>query len=143
MKKLRIVKHDRAAKPIGMYFCDGGSDENPRFPKTLDIAIQIFRKYNLDALLISTHTPGLSTSNQVESRMAPLCKALSEILSPYETFETNLDSSRKTIETNLEKRNFKAAGEILTKVWEEIVHDNFPPDYVQTVANGPVDLNEK
>ena len=143
MKKLRIVKYESAVKPIGMYFCDGGSDENPRFPKTLDIAIQIFRKYNLDALLISTHAPGLPTSNQVESRMAPLSKALSEILPPHETFETNLDSSRKTIDTNLEKRNFKAAGEILADVWEEIVLDDFPPDYAQTVANGPVDLNDK
>ena len=40
---------------------------------------------------------------------------------PHETFGTYLDLSRKTIDTNLEKRNFKAAGDILAKVWEEIV----------------------
>ena len=113
----KLVKHENAAKPIGMVFCDGGPDENPRFPKTLDISIQHFKKYNLDALLISTHAPGLSAYNEVERRMVPLSKALFGILLPHETFWTHLDSSRKTIDTNLEKRNFKAAGKILAKVW--------------------------
>ena len=72
-------------------------------------------------LLISKRAPGLSAYNQVERRMASLNKALSGILLPYETFGTYLDLSRKTIDTNLEKRNFKAAGDILAKVWEEIV----------------------
>ena len=93
-----------------MFFCDGGPDENPRFPKILDVAIQHFKKYNLDALLISTHAPGLSTYNQVERRMAPLSKALSGVLLPRETFGTHLDSLRKTIDTNLEKRNSKVPG---------------------------------
>ena len=57
--------------------------------------------------------------------MAPMSKALSGILLPHEIFGTHLDSSRKTICTNLEKHNFKAGGEILAKVWEEIVLDNF------------------
>ena len=141
----KLVKHENAAKPIGMVFFDGGPDENPRFPKTLDISIQHFKKYNLDALLISTHAPGLSAYNQVERRMAPLSKALSGILLSHETFWTHLDSSRKTIDTNLEKRNFKAAGKILAKVWEEIVLGNFPvvADYVENATKDPVDLNEK
>ena len=141
----KLVKHENAAKPIGMVFCDGGPDENPRFPKTLDVSIQHFKKYNLDALLISTHAPGLSAYNEVERRMVPLSKALFGILLPHETFWTHLDSSRKTIDTNLEKRNFKAAGKILAKVWEEIVLGNFPvvADYVENATKDPVDLNEK
>ena len=73
--------------------------------------------------------------------MALLSKALSGILLPYET----LDSSRKNINTNLEKRNFKAAGEILAKVWEEIVLHNFlaVADYVENAAKDHIDLNEK
>ena len=128
----KAVKHENAAKPIGMFFCDRSPNENPRFPKTLDVAIQHFEKHNLDALLISTHAPGLYAYNQVERGMAPLSKALSEIFLPHETFGTHLDLSRKSIDTNLEKRNFKAAGEILAIVCEEIVHDNFPvaADYV-------------
>ena len=58
--------------------------------------------------------------------MTPLSKTMSGILLSHEMFETHLDSSRKTIGTNLEKRYFKTAGEILAKVWEEIVLDNFP-----------------
>ena len=79
------------------------------------------------------------------SRMAPLSKALSGILLPLETFGTHLDSSRKTVDTNLEKCYFKAAGEILAKVWEEIVLDNFPvvADYVENTAKDPRDLNKK
>ena len=122
--------------------CDGRPDENPRFSKTLYVAIQHFKKYNLDALLISKNAPGLSAYNQVGRRMAPLSKALSGILSPHETFKTILDSSRKTIGTNLEKRNFKAVFEILAKVWEEIVLDNFPI-VVDYVKNDPINLNEK
>ena len=108
----------------------------------MDFAIQHFKKHNLDALLISTHAPVLSAYNQVEKKMAPLSKALSEILLSHETFGTHLDTSRKTIDTNLEKRNFKEACKILAKVWEEIVLDNFP-DYAQYAAKKPVDLNEK
>ena len=47
-----------------MFFCDGDPDENPRFPKTLNVAIKHYKKYNLDALLISTYAPGLSAYNQ-------------------------------------------------------------------------------
>ena len=52
---------------------------------------------------------------------------------------------RKAIDTNLEKRNFKATGEILAKVGEEVVLYNFPvvADYVKNAAKDPVDLNEK
>ena len=140
----KVVKHENAVKPIGMVFCDGGPDENPRFPKTLDVSIQHFKKYNLDALLISTHAPSMSAYNEVERRMVPLSKALFGILLPHETSWTHLDSSRKTIDTNLEKRNFKAAGKILAKVWEQIVLDNFPvvADYVESATKDPVDLNE-
>lgn len=51
-------------------------------------------------------------------RMAPLSEALSVLLLPRETFGTHLDSSRKTKDTNLEKRNSKTGGEIFAKVCE-------------------------
>ena len=35
----KVVKHENFIKPIGMFFCDGGADENPIFPKTLDVVI--------------------------------------------------------------------------------------------------------
>ena len=102
-----------------MFFCvcDGRPDEYPRFPKTLDVAKQHFKKYNLDALLISTIVPGLSAYNQAERErgMAPLSETLSRILLPHERFGTHLNLSRKTIDTNQEKHIFKAAGKILVK----------------------------
>ena len=63
-------------KPVGMLFVDGGPDENPRFPKTIDVYSQHFKKYNLDALLVLTHAPGMSAYNYVERKMAPLSKEL-------------------------------------------------------------------
>ena len=102
---------------LACFFCDGGLDENSRFPNTLNAFVQLFKKYNLDESLILTHAPGLSAYNQVERRMAPFSKTLSGISLPHETFWTNLDLSRKTINTNLEKRHFKAAAEVFPKFW--------------------------
>ena len=39
---LGLKEFDKVVKPICMYFCDGGPDENPRFPKTMNVAIQHF-----------------------------------------------------------------------------------------------------
>ena len=112
----KVVKHGNSITPTCIYFWDRGSDENPIFPKILGIAIQHLRKNNQDALLISTHAPGLPVNNQVEKKMASLSKALSGILLPHEKFGTRLNSSRKSINTSLKKSNFKVAGEILAKV---------------------------
>jgi len=49
-------------KPIFMALVDGGPDENPRFPKTLAVAIDSFRKYNLHVYIAMTHAPGMSTT---------------------------------------------------------------------------------
>ena len=77
-----IVKSDGEVKPVATIFLDGGPDENRRFPKTLDVAVQHFNKHKFDVLLISTHAPGLSAYNQVERRMAPLSKVLAGLLLP-------------------------------------------------------------
>ena len=93
-----VVKNDGEIKPVAMIFSDGGPDENPCFPKTLDVAVQHFKKHNFDALLISMHAPSLSAYNQVERRMAPLSKALTGLLLPHNTFGNHLDSQRRTID---------------------------------------------
>ena len=97
----------------------------PKISKIFDVAIQHFKEYNLDELLISADAPNLYAYNRVERRMAPLIKALNGILLRHETFGTHLNLSKKAIDTNLEKRNFKAFGKILAKVWEEIVLHSF------------------
>ena len=45
------------AKPILIITVDGGQDENPRYEKTINCAIDLFRSYNLDALFLATNAP--------------------------------------------------------------------------------------
>ena len=134
-----IVKNEGEVKPVAMIFSDGGPDENPRFPKTLDVAVQHFKKHKFEALLIPTHAPDLSAYNQVE-RMAPLSEALAGLLLPYDTFGNHLDSQGRTIEVELEKRNFKKAGKVLGEVWNELLINKFPVvcQYLENSTMEPV-----
>ena len=56
---------------------DGGSDHNPRYPKTIAVAADTFKNQDLDVLLIPTLALSLSPYNNVERRMAPLSRELS------------------------------------------------------------------
>jgi hypothetical protein len=58
--------------------------------------------------------------------MAPLSRFLAGIILPYETFGSHLNSQGRTIHDDLEKSNFKKAGEILAEVWNEAIIDGFP-----------------
>lgn len=129
---------------LRFFFSDGGPDENPRFQKTLDVAIQHFKRHKSDALLISTLVLGMSAYNQVELRMASLSKALAGLVLPYDTFGTLLDSQRRTVDLELEKRNFKKAGEVLAKAWNELMIDNFSVicKYFVDVSVGAVPYDE-
>ena len=95
---------------------DGGPDENPRYPNTLKAWATVFRKHNLDLLIVATHAPGQSAFNAVERRMAPLSKDLSGVILPYDTYGFHLDSSNKTVDFELEKTNFAAAGKSLAEI---------------------------
>ena len=122
-----------------MFLFDGGPDENPRFPKTLDVAIQHFQKYKFDGLLIS-----MSAYNQVERRMAPLSKALAGLVLPHGTFGPHLDSQRRTVDLELEKQIFKKAGEVLAEAWNELMIDNFPVicEYLEDASMGAVTYDQ-
>ena len=99
-----------------MVSVDGGPDENPRFPKTLAYGIKRFKDLNLDAYVTVTYAPGNSAFNQVERRVAPLSKELAGVILPHEHYGSHLDSSGKTIDEELERRNFKKAGTTLAEV---------------------------
>jgi hypothetical protein len=105
---------------------DGGSDENPRYPQVLHQAISHFKKYDLDAIFIATHTPGQSAYNAVERRMAPLSRDLTGLILPHKHYGSHLDSNGTTINSKLELLNFEKAGEILAEIWSETVIDNHP-----------------
>ncbi|CAF4041373.1 unnamed protein product [Rotaria sp. Silwood2] len=112
-------------KPIVIVTVDGGPDENPRFPKTLVASIKKFKKYNLDALFILTHAPGQSAYNIVERRMAPLSHDLAGLILPHDYFGSHLTESGVTANIDLEKLNFRKAGQILAERWNKSVIDGF------------------
>ena len=62
-------------------------------------------------------SPGQSAYNIVESRMAPLSHDLAGLILPHDHFGSHLNDSGVTINAELEKINFKKAGEILAEVW--------------------------
>ncbi len=129
-------------KPIVIITVDGGPDENPRFPKTLMAAIRKFRKYNLDALFVLTHAPGQSAYNVVERRMAPLSHDLAGLILPHDHFGTHLNDSGVTVNPELERTNFKKAGEVLAEVWCGSVIDDYPviAEYIDPPASTEEEL---
>ena len=58
--------------------------------------------------------------------MAPLSKDTAGIVLPFDTFGSHLDGSNKTIDIELEKKNFEEAGNILASVWSETIIDGYP-----------------
>ena len=135
---------DGQVKPIVLAFVDGGPDENSRFPKFQQVAIDHFKKYNLDAYIVMTLASGMSAYNYVERRMAPLSKALAGVLLPHDTFGNHPDSEGKTRDPEMEKQNFKRAGESLAEIWSELVLDGHPviAEFVQDKHCTPDDVDQ-
>ena len=55
------------------------------------------------ALFVITHAPGSSTYNKVKRRMASLSKFTAEIILPFDTFGSHLDSSNKPVDFTYNK----------------------------------------
>ncbi|CAF2873837.1 unnamed protein product [Rotaria sp. Silwood2] len=138
LKEFEDVARDETGqvKPILITTVDGGPDENPRFPKTLVASIRKFKNYNLDALFILTHAPGQSAYNIVERRMAPLSHDLAGLILPHDYFGSHLNESGGTINVDLEKLNFRKAGQMLAERWNLSVIDGFPcvAEYINSSA---------
>ena len=105
---------------------DGGSDENPRYQKTIACAINYFHTYDLDAFFLVTNAPGRSAFNRVERRVAPLSKELSGVLLEHEHFGSHLDDRGNTIDPQLELKNVEHAGKILGEIWSGMFIDGHP-----------------
>ena len=112
-----------SVKPVIMSSFDGKPDENPRYPKVLANAIHHFTSYDLDGLFIFTNAPGRSAFNRVERRMAPLSRELSGVILPHDSFGSHLDDRGRTVDTDLEKKIFRKAGEVLAELWSDVVID--------------------
>jgi hypothetical protein len=114
-----------AVKPVIIKGVDGGPDENPRFEKNILMGSKLFQELGVDCLIEVTNAPGLSAYNLVERRMFHLRKELTGIVLPADTFGSHIKNN-KTIDEELEKKNFKAAGEILSQIWSNLVIDGEP-----------------
>ncbi|CAF2004536.1 unnamed protein product [Rotaria magnacalcarata] len=94
--------HFGSVKPIVVINVDTDSlENNTRYSKTLSAAIDKFKKYNLDALVIANQAPGQGLFNIVE-RCLP---------------STPHDLAELTEHAELEKENFKTTGNVITEVW--------------------------
>ena len=54
---------------------------------------------------------------------------------PHETCATHLNSKHETIDSDLEKKSFKAVGEMLIGIWSELQLDGHPivSEYVEEI----------
>ena len=139
-----MLTSDLLHKPVRIITCDGGPDENPRYPKTIECAIDQFVEHNLDALFIATNAPGRSAFNRVERKMAPLSKELSGVLLEHDHFGSHLDSQGRTIDEALEIKNFEHAGDVLGKIWSATMIDGYPvkAQFIKP-TEGVMDLEKK
>lgn len=87
--------------------------------------ILIVQDLDLDCAIDLTQAPGLSAYNRAERKMYHLSKELAGIVLPADTYGTHLKDGR-TIDEKLEEENFKAAGEVLSEVWSNLVIDDHP-----------------
>ena len=133
MKRIRLLdifhgsfKNNGEAKPVMIVTFDGGPDENPRYTKTIDCAIDYFLSQGLDAFFLATNAPDRSAFNRVEGRMVKFSQELSGVVLPHDNFGSHLNAKGETIDKELEKRNFGYAGEILAKIWSGMIIDGHP-----------------
>jgi hypothetical protein len=119
--------HLGRVKPIVIISVDtNGSENNTCYSKTLASAIDKFKKYNLDALVIVNQAPGQALFNVVERRLAPMSQDLAGLILPYDHFGRHLNANGVTEHAELEKENFKLTGDVLAEVWSMNVLDEYP-----------------
>jgi hypothetical protein len=114
-------------KPIVVINVDAsGLENNTRYLNTLSSAVDKFKKHNLDAMFIINQAPGQALFNVVERRLAPLSHDLAGLIFPNDHFATHLNELGVTEHAELEKTNFKQAGDVLAEVWSMNVLDEYP-----------------
>ena len=85
------------AKPVMIVTVDGDPDENPRYAKTIECAIDYFLSQDLDAFFLATNAPGRSAFNRVERRMVKFSKELSGVVLLHDNFGSHLNVKGEAI----------------------------------------------
>ena len=112
-------------KPVLIKSVDRGPDENPRYENNKKMACKTFVDFNLDCLIEVTQAPGHSAFNRAERKMFHLSKEMSGLVLPHDTYGSHLVNG-KTVDDELEIKNFQAAGETLCGIWNNLVVDGYP-----------------
>lgn len=74
--------------------------------------------------------------------MAALSHDLSGVVLPHDTFGNHLDASGNTIDLELEKKNFYAAGNVLAEIWSKTVINKHPV-HCEVLKSGSVLLPDE
>jgi hypothetical protein len=75
--------------------------------------------------------------------MAPLSHDLAGLILPYDYFGSHLDpKTKKTVDMDLEQRNFERAGKVLAEVWSSTVINKYPVIAEWTGAGGKPELHD-
>ena len=117
---------NKDVKPLVFVSVNGGPEEAPKNQQALAVLARQFENNDLDVVFVFTHAPGSSAYNPVERQMSTLSKDTAGIILPFNTFGNHLDASNKTIDSELEIKNFQATGKVLAEIWSELIIDNHP-----------------
>ena len=82
----------------------------------LAVAVYFFKEKKVDVYIHRVNCSGLSAFNRIERRMSPLSHDIAGLILPHDAYGSHLDQSGKTIDKELEKRNFQKAAETLSEV---------------------------
>ena len=100
MKRIRSLdifdgsfKNNVEVKPVMIVTVVGSPDENPRYTKTIECAIDYFLSQGLDAFFLVTNDP-----DRVERRMVKFSKELSGVVLPLDNFGSHLNAKGETID---------------------------------------------
>ena len=87
------------AKPVVMIVpVDGCFDENPRYTKTIECAIDYFLSQDLDEFFLATNALGRSAFNRSERRMVKFNKELNGVVLSHDNFWSHLNAKGADIE---------------------------------------------
>ena len=105
MKRIRSLdifdgsfKNNVEVKPVMIVTVVGSPDENPRYTKTIECAIDYFLSQDLDEFFLATNALGRSAFNRSERRMVKFNKELNGVVLSHDNFWSHLNAKGADIE---------------------------------------------